>query len=167
VGRGVVLDTSFFISLADSKRANHLAARKYWKYFLENEIPIYLSTIVVSEFYLKQELPPEILRSCVILPFNWNDAIKASGLDFRSHAGDRESRQASKDDVKIIAQAEMIGAEYLVTDDESTLFKFAKRCKGSGQIACGCIRLSEGFDRAHFASGQKDFHDQLGEDESA
>ena len=47
---GVLLDTSYLITLADKNRPHHEAARRYWKYFLENEIPIYLSTVVVSEF---------------------------------------------------------------------------------------------------------------------
>jgi len=72
---GILLDTSFFITLADPKRANHQTGRRYWKFFLEEQIPIYLSTIVVSEFCVKQEFSPEILRACIVLPFNWNDAV--------------------------------------------------------------------------------------------
>ena len=45
---GILLDTSFFITLADPKRANHQTGRRYWKFFLEQQIPIYLSAIVVS-----------------------------------------------------------------------------------------------------------------------
>jgi predicted nucleic acid-binding protein len=158
---GVLLDTSFFITLADSKRANHKTARKFWRFFLEEQIPVYLSTIVVSEFYLKQELSPEILRACIVLPFNWSDAVKAAGLDFTTFKGDRHSRDALKDDVKIIAQADEAGVEYIVTDDEDTLTRFAKECKNHGKTGCQCIALSGGFDRAYFARGQRDFTDQL------
>ena len=166
MARGVVLDTSFFISLADKKRANHEAARKYWRFFLDQRVPMFLSTIVVSEFAIRQPLPPEILKACIVLPFNFNEALKAAELDFQTHQGPKESRQALKDDVKIIAQAAVLGAEYLVTDDAETLFRFATRCRKEGKIDCGCIKLSDGFDRAHFASGQKDFHDQLEETEN-
>jgi predicted nucleic acid-binding protein len=107
VASGILLDTSFFITLADPKRANHQTGRRYWKFFLEQQIPIYLSVIVVSEFYLKQELSPEILRACVVLPFNWNDAVKSAELDFTAYKGARSSRDALKDDIKIIAQARM------------------------------------------------------------
>lgn len=79
---GVVLDTSFLITLADSSRAHHDAARKYWRYFTENGLPMFLPTIVVSEFYIKQAIPPDILRACVVLPFNWDDALKAASFDF-------------------------------------------------------------------------------------
>ena len=80
---GVLLDTSFLITLADKNRAHHEAARRYWQYFLENQIPIFLSAIVVSEFCIKQEIPPEMLRCCVVLPFNWDDAQRAAKLDWK------------------------------------------------------------------------------------
>jgi len=68
-----------------------------------------------------------------------------------------------KDDIKIIAQAANATVEYIVTDDEDSLTKYAKECKTQGKITCGCIVLSEGFDRAFFARGQRDFTDQLEE----
>ncbi len=103
---GVVLDTSFLITLADAGRAHHTTARQYWRHFLAPPmIAMYLPTIVVSEFYIRQKLPPEILRACIILPFNWEDATKAAELNFSLVARKGESRTALKDDVKIVAQA--------------------------------------------------------------
>ena len=61
---GMLLDTSFLITLAGTNRAHPETARRYWKHFLENQIPIYLSTVVVSEFCIKQEIPPDMLRCC-------------------------------------------------------------------------------------------------------
>ena len=78
---GVLLDTSFLITLAGSHRVHHDAARLYWRHFTENGIPMYFSTIVVSEFCVKQEIDPPILRCCIVLPFNWDDAQQAASLD--------------------------------------------------------------------------------------
>ena len=39
---GVMLDTSFLITLAGRERAHFEAARRYWQHFVENEIPIFL-----------------------------------------------------------------------------------------------------------------------------
>lgn len=39
---GVILDTSFLITLADPKRSNHGVARRYWRHFAEQSIPVYL-----------------------------------------------------------------------------------------------------------------------------
>ena len=163
---GVVLDTSFLITLAGSARANHQTARRYWRHFTETGIPLFLPTIVVSEFHVRQVIPPEIVCACVVLPFNWDDAVKAAALDFsRMERGD-ESRDALKDDVKIIAQAAVKDAAFVITDDSKSLYKFAQQLAATGQVAFRPIKLDDGFDRSFFdPSGQRDFTDQLSEED--
>jgi len=164
---GVILDTSYLITLADPARANHQAARRYWQYFTEEGVPLYLPTIVVSEFCLRQEIPPEILRSCVVLPFNWDDAIEAAALDFTRMERQGESRAALKDDVKIIAQAIVKEAAWVITDDQNSFHRFAEQAIRLGRASFRSIKLSDGFDKAFFdANGQRDFDDALehGED---
>ena len=163
---GVVLDTSFLITLAGADRAHHAAARSYWKHFSETGTPIYLPTIVASEFCVRQEIPPEILRSCVVLPFNWDDAMKAASLDLRSLRQEGQSRVALKDDLKIIAQAIVKDAAYLITDDNDTFFRYAAGLRTTDQSTFKPIKLKDGFDRAHFRpNGQRDFEDALNESE--
>ena len=148
MGAGVVLDTSYLITLADPRRAHHDAARLYWKHFTEEGIPIYLPTVVVSEFYIKQEIPSELLRCCVILPFNWDDAVQAARLDFSKVDRQGESRDALKDDVKIIAQTMVKDASWLITDDTKSFYRFAQQLATTGQAAFRPIKLEDGFDRA-------------------
>ena len=153
---GVVLDTSFLITLADPGRAHHETARRYWRHFTEQGLPIFLPTIVVSEFCIRQEIPPEILRSCVVLPFNWDDAIQAAALDFSKVDRDGESRDALKDDVKIIAQAMVKDAAWIITDDTRSFYKFARELIVAGQATFRAIKLEEGFDVAFFdPAGQR------------
>ena len=64
---GVVLDTSFLITLLDHSRAHYKTADRYWEYFAEQRFPVYLSTIVVSEFCIHQEIPTAIRKNCVPL----------------------------------------------------------------------------------------------------
>jgi predicted nucleic acid-binding protein len=159
---GVLLDTSFLITLADKNRANHETARRYWKHFLENQIPIYLSTVVVSEFCIKQEIPPDMLRCCVVLPFNWDDALRAAKLDWKRLQPSGVKRDALKDDIKIIAQAARIDAEFVITDDTESFYRFCKTFKDAGEVQFKAIKLDDGFDRAFFdANGQRDFTDDL------
>ena len=159
---GVLLDTSFLITLADRNRTHHEAARRYWRHFLENQIPIYLSTIVASEFCIKQEIPPEILRCCVLLPFNWDDAQRAVKLDWKRHRPAGVERDALKDDIKIIAQAARAEAEFVITDDGESFFRFCKTFKEAGEVQFKAIKLEDGFDRAFFdPDGQRDFTDGL------
>jgi len=162
---GVVLDTSFLISLASPGRPNHQIARKYWKHFLESGIPIFLSAIVVSEFYLKQEIPPDLLCNCVILPFNWDAALTAADLDFSAFKGQAESRAALKDDLKIMAQAKVAGASYLITEDDH-LFYIAATSRLQGKLSIRVLVLSKGFDIAFFNDGQREFGDGFGQQEA-
>lgn len=153
---GVVLDTSFLITLADSSRAHHKTARQYWRHFTETAIPIFLPTVVVSEFYIKQEIPPDILRACVVLPFNWDDAIKAAELDFSKQDRKDKSRGALKDDVKIIAQAIVREAAWIITDDAQSLYKLARTLRDSGKSKVQPIKLEDSFDLSFFeSSGQR------------
>lgn len=161
---GVVLDTSFLITLADPGRAHHETARRYWRHFIEQGLPIFLPTIVVSEFCIRQEIPPDILRACVVRPFNWDDAMQAATLDFSKVARKGESRDALKDDVKIIAQAMVKEAALIITDDKHSLFKFARELVKAGKATFHPIKLEDGFDLAHFdPNGQR----QLSFDEDA
>jgi len=166
MGAGVVLDTSYLISLADSSRDHHETARRYWRHFIEGGIPIYLPTIVISEFCIKQEIPPEILHCCVVLPFNWDDAVKAAGLDLKAIDRQGESRDALKDDLKIIAQAIVKDAALVITDDKNSFHRYATRLIGLGEAFFKAISLADGFDRAFFdPNGQRDFHDALDTDD--
>ena len=162
---GVLLDTSFLITLADKNRAHHEAARRYWKHFLDNQIPIFLSCIVVSEFCVRQEIEPEILRCCVVLPFNWDDAQRAAKLDWKRLRPQGIERDALKDDIKIIAQAAVKDAEFVITDDSESFYRFCKTFKDAGEVQFKPIKLQDGFDRAFFdPAGQRDFSDGLEED---
>ena len=147
---GVALDTSFLITLAGPDRGHHQTARRYWRHFIEQKIPVYLPSIVVSEFYIRQEIVPEILRACIILPFNWDDAVEAASLDFSQVARGGVSRDALKDDVKIIAQAIVKDAAWIITDDSKSLYKFANDLRAAGQAAVRPIKLEDAFDLSLF-----------------
>lgn len=153
---GVVLDTSFLITLADPVRDHHQAAKSYWKHFLEQGIPVFLPTIVVSEFYRKQEIPPDILNACETLPFNWNDARKAAEMDITLSDRQGESRAALKDDVKIISQGIVKDAQWLITDDSSSFYRYASNLQQAGKSQCKPIKLEDGFDPSFFdPNGQR------------
>jgi len=97
----VLLDTSFLISLVDSNRDNHEAAKKYYTYIIERKIPIYFSSIVASEFAIKQPITDLPLNNFRVLPFNIPHSIKAAeiwGLLDGRDSGD--SRAVIKDDIK-------------------------------------------------------------------
>ncbi|RME92114.1 MAG: hypothetical protein D6766_10615 [Verrucomicrobia bacterium] len=125
---------------------------------MESGVPIFLSTIVVSEFCVRQEIPPEILRCCVVLPFNWGDALKAARLDWQRQRPEGVVRDALKDDIKIIAQAAVADAEFVITADTASFYRYCEAFREAGEVRFKAIKLEDGFDRSFFNSdGQQEF----------
>ena len=120
----VLLDTSFCIRLLKSNDPLHKNAKEYFKYFLEQKIEIFLSSIVIAEYSVKDDannLPLEFVK---IIPFDFFDG-KTAG-EFHSILIDNKDqvthieRNVIKDDCKLIAQIfnRKIGA-YITKDKKS------------------------------------------------
>lgn len=153
---GALVDTSFLISLAKPSETNHAAARQYYKGCLDRQVPLYLSTIVVSEFSVKQSVMDLELRNFIVLPFNIDHGIKAGQLWSLILRDDGDSKTVVKDDLKLIAQCACEGSiSHLLTGDEKTLAKYLRQLILAGQPVPQPIVLSEGYDEAWFASGQR------------
>ena len=76
----VLLDTSFLISLSDPARAHHAQAVQYYRECVHRQVPMYLSTIVISEFQVRQSINDLPLRNFVVLPFNVDHAMRCGLL---------------------------------------------------------------------------------------
>ena len=150
----VLLDTSFLISLSDPTRAHHAAALQYYKECVHRQVPMYLSSIVISEFQVKQAINDLPLRNFVVLPFNVDHAMRC-GLIIRSMARDPEDdRVRVKDDFKLMAQCDCEGISHLISEDASTLAKYLDRSRESGSVQTQVVLLRDGFDAAWFENGQ-------------
>lgn len=125
MNKSVLLDTSFLISLVDTERTNHQNAKDYFKYFLDENYKLYLSTIVASEFLCKgsiEDLPHEQLR---VLPFNFSHAERLPFLFSELKTSDITRIQV-KDDYKIACQAQHHEIGYFITDDKPIYDKLEK-----------------------------------------
>ncbi|NJN00651.1 MAG: type II toxin-antitoxin system VapC family toxin, partial [Aquincola sp.] len=123
---GVLADTSFLISLAKPQERNHVAALAYFKACLERGVPLYLSTIVVAEFSIKQSVLDLELRNFIGLPFNIDHAMKAGQIWNLLDRQADDAKSVVKDDVKLIAQCACeSGISHLLTGDE----RLAKRLR--------------------------------------
>lgn len=150
----VLLDTSFLISFTDPTRAHHTAAIDYYRECMRRQVPIYLSTIVISEFQVKQAINDLPLRNFVVLPFNVDHAMRC-GLMIRNMPRDSDDdRVRVKDDFKILAQCDCEVISHLLTEDSSTLAKYVDRARDSQQLSTKVVLLRDGFDAAWFENGQ-------------
>lgn len=70
----VLLDTSFFIRLLNDEDPLHKNAKGYFKYFLEQDISLKVSTISIAEYCVLGKLDDLPLMNIQIVPFNLNQA---------------------------------------------------------------------------------------------
>lgn len=149
-----LLDTSFLISFSDPSRPHHAAAVQYYKECVHRQVPMYLSTIAVSEFQVRQAINDLPMRSFIVLPFNIDHAMACGLLIRRLQRDPDDDRVRVKDDFKLIAQCECEGISHLLSEDRSTLAKYLERAQGVSVTATKVVLLREGFDTAWFDNGQ-------------
>ena len=72
----VLLDTSFFIRLLNEEDSLHENALGYFKYFLEHDFVIKISTIAIAEYCVRgdvSELPLKIRSSFLLISIMLNE----------------------------------------------------------------------------------------------
>jgi predicted nucleic acid-binding protein len=135
----ILLDTSFCIRLLKSNDDLHQNAKDYFKYFLQKKIEIYLSSIVIAEYSVKDDpanLPLEFVK---IIPFDFFDGKTAgefhSILLIHKEQVANIERNVIKDDCKLLAQLFNRNIHGYITKDR----------KSFSQII-GPIRASQSFE---------------------
>ena len=75
-----LLDTSFFIRLLNEEDPLHENALGYFKYFLEHDFVIKISTIAIAEYCVRGEISELPLKNMLIVPFNFDHAQRAGKM---------------------------------------------------------------------------------------
>lgn len=123
----VLLDTSFFIRLLNDTDPLHNNAKGYYKYFLENDVIMKISTISIAEFCVRDEIENLPLDTLQIIPFNLEHA-KIAGkfaraiFQQKSITGiDITPRAIIPNDSKLFAQCHVDKTSqfYITSDTES------------------------------------------------
>jgi hypothetical protein len=115
---------------------------------------MYLSTIVISEYQVKQAINDLPLRNFVVLPFNVDHAMRC-GLIVRQMQRDPvDDRVRVKDDFKLLAQCDCEAISHVVSEDASTFTKYLDRARDTGLVPTKSVLLRDGFDAAWFENGQ-------------
>lgn len=110
---GVLLDTSFFIRLLNEHDPWHENAKGYFLYFLEHDFLIKISTIAIAEFCVKGDLFDLPLKQIMVLPFNYNHAVRAGKLiaevyeEKNKRGANFSQRMIVPNDTKMFAQADV------------------------------------------------------------
>tara|TARA_R110001592_G_scaffold5105_7_gene28329 strand:+ start:1463 stop:1945 length:483 start_codon:yes stop_codon:yes gene_type:complete len=151
----VLLDTSFFIRLLNEDDKLHLNALGYYKYFLENEITLKVSTITIAEYCVLGKLEDLPIANIQILPFNLKEAQRTGEFANAIFAENKISfanlhpRAIIPNDSKLFAQADLDKTIiYFVTSDmrsKSTLDLLRKRINPKFDIISIDVPFSETF----------------------
>lgn len=91
----VLLDTSFLIRLFKKDDDLHENAVDYFRYFLENDYILKISTIAIAEYCVKGEFMDLPFRNLQILPFNYDHAIQSGKLCEIAYRKRRKEAQPS------------------------------------------------------------------------
>ena len=150
----VLLDTSFLISLSDPNRPHHATAEAYYRECVHRQVIMYLSTVVVSEFAVRQSINDLPLSNFVVLPFNVDHAVRCGMLINQMSKDTDDDRVRVKDDFKLLAQCACESISHLIGEDGSTLAKYLERARDEFSLATKAILLRDGFDQALFGNGQ-------------
>ena len=119
----VFCDTGFVIRLLDGTNELHDNALSYFKYFLENDCIIRMSTIAVAEFCVRDSIDHLPLRNILLSPYNANHAVKTgecARILFEAKAKgvlEVDARIVIQNDVKLLAQAQCDSASFYLTAD--------------------------------------------------
>lgn len=109
----VLLDTSFFIRLLNEEDPLHEKALGYFKYFLEHDFVIKISTIAIAEYCVRGEISELPLKNMLIVPFNFDHAQRAGKMIAEVYAEKKRRgatiapRAVVPNDTKMFAQADV------------------------------------------------------------
>lgn len=122
----VFCDTGFVIRLLDETNDLHSNALGYFRYFLENDYIIKMSTIAVAEFCVKDSIENLPLKNILLSPFNPYHAAKSgecARILFEAKAKgvlEVDARIIIQNDVKLLVQAQCESASYYLTSDTAS-----------------------------------------------
>lgn len=125
--KAVLLDTSFFIRFLNENDPLFNNADGYFRYFLQQEITMMISTISIAEYCVGGDVHELPLRNLQIVPFNLDHAKRTGEFARITFSAKRDgkidvsSRHIIPNDTKLFAQADCEKSVefYLSSDYES------------------------------------------------
>ena len=123
--KAVLLDTSFFLRFLNDDSPLFSNADGYFRYFLQNDIKMYISTISIAEYCVGGDIYELPLKNLQIVPFNLNHAKKtgefAKVIFQNKNKLQLRERNLIPNDTKLFATADIEQSVefYLSSDTES------------------------------------------------
>jgi hypothetical protein len=144
--QSILVDTSALIALSNSQFKGHDEAKGILEYAIKNNIALKLSSIVVSEFTVKQplqDIPDNFLLLFEPLIFNHAHANLAGKLGDFKFKRDDASRDSVKDDIKIISQVIFEEIDGLLTGDLNGVQKYFNPLLQAQNSSCKILTINK------------------------
>ncbi len=130
--KAILLDTSFFLRFLNENDSLFKNADGYFRYFLEKDYTLSISTISVAEYCVGGTIDQLPLKNLKIVPFNLNHAKRtgefARILFTERRAGNVNFKERTliPNDSKLFAQADTEeNTDYFLTSDVESLKAYA------------------------------------------
>lgn len=128
MSKAVLLDTSFFLRFLNERDPLFKNADGYYRYLLEKEYTLCISTISIAEYCVRGQIDELPLKNLRIIPFNINHAARTGDfariLYSERNVGNVQfkERVLIPNDSKLFAQADVeINIQNFVTSDSESL----------------------------------------------
>jgi predicted nucleic acid-binding protein len=125
---GVLLDTSFLLRFLDEKSPLFANADNYYRYFLEKNFDMFISTITIGEYCVGGSVDELPLKNLKILPLNFEHAVKAGefGRILYKYRGigklEASNRIIIINDAKLFSQADVEeNISFYATSDKKSI----------------------------------------------
>ncbi|MFH1118538.1 MAG: hypothetical protein V1775_01860 [Bacteroidota bacterium] len=124
--KAVLLDTSFFLRFLNESDPLFRNADGYFRYFLQHEINLMISTISIAEYCVGGDVHELPLRNLQIIPFNFNHSKRTGAfarIVFKNKAKlNLKERNIIPNDTKLFAQADCEkSVEFYLSSDKESL----------------------------------------------
>ncbi len=124
--KSVLLDTSFFLRFLNESDPLFRNADGYFRYFLQHEINLMISTISIAEYCVGGDVHELPLRNLQIVPFNLNHSKRTGAfarIVFQNKASLKlNERNIIPNDTKLFAQADCEkSVEYYLSSDKESI----------------------------------------------
>lgn len=124
--KAVLLDTTFFLRFLDESSPLFNNADGYFRYFLQQNLDMVVSTIAIAEYCVVGNVNELPLKNIQILPFNLNHAKRtgefANAVFLEKSKLKLKERNIIPNDTKLFAQADSeVAIEFYLSSDQESL----------------------------------------------